>query len=366
MRNKFLHSYVLMLGLLIPSLSLAEEAKQPQTTNGPPAMPEVKLESLAGEPGAGDAAFHRAFRQIASELSEQASNAVEATKKVELQLAAVNVLLSEYLEPPCTRHFYGLETRTSAGQLSADFAFVDRMIAETEEWLGDDSGLKELPEDWLPQATAKLEALRAFAQGLRAYLEVPEEQGRLPDPRDAASRLSRLLESEDRNVVAAATLWHAILRSRGGNAARGIEVLEYALTDLPHLALRYAFFARLLRCRLLAADGKHSTALALLLQVEERCYDWFPKPEERELAINAAAFLQLRILQDWYARLAPEQYPEEREWCADRMISIISDRFRENSTPLLRLQQAIPIIAEAPESAVMPSETLGEEPPTGP
>jgi hypothetical protein len=366
MRNKFLHSCVLILGLLVPSLSLAEEAEQPLTPDSPPAMPEVELEPLGSEPGVDDAAFHEAFRQIASELSEKARNSAEATKRVELQLAAVNVLLSEYLEPPCTRRLYGLEAKVSAEQLSSQFALVDRMITETEEWLGEASGLEGLPEDWMPQTTAKLEALKAFDQGLRAYLEVAEENGAQEDPREAASRLSRLLESEDRNVVAAAALWHAILRSRGGNASRGIEVLDYALTDLPHLTLRYAFFARLLRCQLLAADGKHSTALALLLQVEERCFDWFAKPEERELAINAAAYSQLRILQDWYARLAPEQYPEEREWCVDRMISIITDRFRQDSTPLLRLQQAVPTIAETPESVTMPSGTLSVEPPAEP
>jgi hypothetical protein len=356
----------LILGFLLPLPSLAEEAEQPPTLDSPPAMPEVDLEPLGGEPGADDAAFHKAFQQIASELSEKAKNAAEATKKVELQLAAVNVLLSEYLEPPCSRRLYGLEAKVSAEQLSSQFALVDRMITETAEWLGEASGFEGLTEDWLPQTTAKLEALKAFDQALRAYLKVPKDEEQQQDPRDAASRLSRLLESEDRNVVAAATLWHAILRSRGGNARRGIEVLDYALTDLPHLTLRYAFFARLLRCQFLAADGKHSTALALLLQVEERCFDWFAKPEERELAINATAYIQLRILQDWHARLAPEQYPEEREWCADRMISIISDRFREDSTPLLRLRQAIPTIAETPESVAMPSGTPGDELPAEP
>jgi hypothetical protein len=344
MIDSFLHA--ILLSAVLPVATAAQEQVATPLEEPLPARPPVALETVQGF--AGDEAYRKASWDRAQELAAMAERAIHAVTKAELQLAAANLLLAEYFEPACSQKLNGLNLAVSEADLARDFDAVDKMLDRAGELLaGDGEGLAE---ERGQQAVGKLDTLRAFAEGLRAYLLAPDDtEGNLASRR-AASRLSSLLESKDRGLVAAATLWHANLRSRGGDPSRGLEVLDLALADLARPAPRYDFFSRLLRCRLLAAQGGHSTALVLLLQIEERCQSWFTAPTERELALNAVALLQMRIVRDWHRLLPSDDRAEERAWCARRISTLISERLNADPSRVLRLGRTLPVIAEPPGS----------------
>ena len=345
MIDSFLHAILLSIVLTVAGAAQEPTAKPPP--NALPARPSVALEAIEGF--AGDDAYRKATWDRAKELAATAEKAVHAVTKAEFQLSAANLLLAEYFESSCSQKLNGLDLTASEADLARDFAAVDKMLDRAGELLATAAG-EDLPEGWEQQAANKLDTMRAFAEGLHAYLLAPDDaEGNLASRR-AALRLSGLLESEDRRVVAAATLWHGNLKSRGGDPSRGIEVLDLALADLARPAPRYDFFSRLLRCRLIAAQGAHSTALALLLQIEELCQSWFTIPTERELALNAVALLQMRIVRDWHRLLSSEDRDEERAWCARRISTLINERLNADTNHLLRLGKTMPIIAEPPGS----------------
>jgi len=343
MIDSFLHA--ILLGMVFTVAVAAQEPTANPPQDALPARPSVALEAIEGF--AGDDAYRKATWDRAEELAATAEKAVHAITKAEFQLSAANLLLAEYFEPSCSQGLNGLDLTVSEADLARDFAAVDKMLDRAGELL---AAAEDLPEGWEQQATNKLDTMRAFAEGLHAYLLAPDDAEGNIASRRAALRLSGLLESEDRRVVAAATLWHGNLKSRGGDPSRGLEVLDLALADLARPAPRYDFFSRLLRCRLIAARGAHSTALALLLQIEERCQSWFTIPTERELALNAVALLQMRIVRDWHHLLSSEDRVEERAWCARRISTLINERLSADTNHLLRLGKTMPIIAEPPGS----------------
>jgi hypothetical protein len=122
----------------------------------------------------------------------------------------------------------------------------------------------------------------------------------------------------------------------------------------------YAFFARLLRCRLIAARGGPATALALLMQIEERCDEWFTGDKEREEAVRAARLVRIQILVDWHDSLDSSGSASERQWCVERIKVLVDEHFGDNNGPVLRLTPAIPLLAQPPEEKPQSPEKAPE------
>lgn len=180
---------------------------------------------------------------------------------------------------------------------------------------------------------------------MRAFLLGGDDPESLRASRRAASRLSVLLEDDNPQIAAAAGLWQACLRSRDSDPSRALELLDAALADLPRESLPFSFFARLLRCRLIAARGGHAAALALLTQIEDRCEDWLPDESQRNDAMRALALTEFQILRDWHGALTEPNQSEERQWCIDRARHLAAERFTEEHHSLLRLNPCIPLPA---------------------
>ena len=129
----------------------------------------------------------------------------------------------------------------------------------------------------------------------------------------------------------------------------------------------YAFFSRLLRCRLLADQGGWAVALTLLMQVEERCNDWFSDDIDRDRALRTCALVRIQILGVWRERLPSDTAEDERKWCDDRISRLRGERFGDDDTTVLRLSPAVPVLAIPPEvGAAPPDDSARPSPPDDP
>jgi len=356
-----------------PALSLEGTEAAPRAPGGdwpPDHSSGVRLGALPGF--ADDGAFMESVTSRVTALQQQAADADDPQRKAGFLLAAANLILAEQLEPACTKRFFQLDPPPQKPVLSREgddalaiapaLARADVLIAEAKASLrppaehdaADEDAPTTEPRGHSFAAQDKelhrtVETLKAFAQALRAYLTAEADADPARTPRRAASGLSVLLEDDNPQVAAAAAFWQACLRAGDPDPTPALAVLDPAVIDPPPGSLRFGFFSRLLRCRVLAARGGSAAALALLLQVEERANDWFKADAERADAVRACAWLRLRILQDWHDRLDSTSQVDERTWCSSQMETLRAQRFSDARSPtLMRLSQAIPIIARPP------------------
>ena len=334
-----------------------------------------------------DAAYVRSIASRVDELAAQAGRVDDRLRRADLLATAVNLILAHQVEPYCSRRLLQLQSDDDVvdkAESQSAFDRADELIARAktalQEWsarrplqdrdpasskrggLSPGPSLRSGPAS---EAGQRLETLQAFASGLRAYL-LPGSN----EPRRAASGLAPLIEDRNRAVSAAATLWQASLRSNDSDPDRALSVLAPPLADPAPGSMPYAFFARLLRCRLIAerdtvklvrdsnlapagGDGKDdhvpspAAALALLMQIEERCDEWLADAAQRDNALRTTQLVRIQILADWSERLALKGRVAERKWCMDRIKELLDERGGEGNDTVLRLSPAIPIIARS-------------------
>ena len=331
-----------------------------QTGNPPKVENDTPLQSLPPRPSVllapiegfeGDSTYIRMLSNRVDDLIARLNQSTKAPDRIDLQLAAANVILSYQLESACTRRLLSLKGQPDdAPGIRRALQRIDQLLSDANvelEKLGD--GEAALGEGWLVESQKRHRALSAFAKGIGAYLTLAGDTEPQPELLKSASRLSRLLEDSDPQVAAAASLWHAVLRISGGDADRALSALDRALVDPSANALPYALFARLLRCQLTAQRGGHASALSLLMQIEERCDDWLKESSDQENARRAAQFMRLQVMADWHEKLIGANNAAERQWCVDRSKELIDEAFADvDANRLYRLQAVIPIIAPEP------------------
>lgn len=307
-------------------------------------LPETLLAPIAGY--ADDSAVESASTHKANEFAGKASLTSDTGQSIAWFLAAANEILAHRIEPACTYRLLGVAP--GPNELAAALDRADKHIADAQTAFDRDAEPEPLPE--ADRSThERIETLGAFSEGLRAFLlDEPGDDGARA-ARHAASRLAGLLEDNDPRVAAAAGLWQSTLRVRASGPARGLSVLDSALSEPSRQALPYAFFARLLRCRLLAQQGSFASALALLIQIEDRCDTWLAKKGDRANAFRATTLVELQVLRDWHQHLSEPKQARERKWCADRFAKLVTERLSEDDRTLYRLTAAIPIIAPPPD-----------------
>lgn len=332
----------------------AEKGDAPQSF---PSQPSVSLAPIEGFES--DSTYHRMLEKRVDDLVARLNQSTKSPDRVDLQLAAVNVILSYQLESVSTRRLLSLNGQPDDAQgIRRALQRVDQLLSDADvelEKLRDSE--VALGEGWIVESQKRHRALSAFAEGIGAYLTLPADpQGALLS---SASKLSRLLEDSDPQVAAAASLLHAVLKVSAGDVDRALSSLDQALVDPSANAMPYALFAKLLRCQLTAQRGGYAAALSLLMQIEERCHDWLKESPDRENARRAAQFTRLQVMADWHATLIGADHAVERQWCVDRSKELLDEAFADaDGNRLYRLQAVIPIIA--PE----PAAPLSSEQPT--
>ena len=325
-----------------------------------PTLPDVRLAKV-GKPASSvpglddDAPLVKTISDRVARLTEAPDGEVPALDHATSLLAASNLILAQQVEPACSRKLLRLDgaedPRASAALDHADrlMAQVETLIAGEEKDGEDASGLVALERN--------RKKLHAFSAGLRAFLLTGKGDDVSSRRRQAASMLSPVIEDEDPAVSAAATLWRACLRSDDSDIPRVLSVLDLALIEPAKETLPYALFSSIERCRLLAAQGGRTAALALLMQLETRCEVWLDDADQKEQAERLVQFAQMQIVLDWHASSSggsdgekpAKDSLEEQKWCAERIERIKAEGFADAGADLLRLGNAIPIIVAAPE-----------------
>lgn len=309
-----------------------------------PDMPSVTLAPLADD----DAARDGAIRTRVEELRRTAQQAEAPTARVDLQLAAANLLLAELTEPAATRFLLNAVAPGDAEQVAAVVAEADALLNDATGSLLQASGVADTDTEWAARSTRRLDSLKAFSSALAAVLVPKQGDEAVLEERRAAAKLSFLLEDPDVHAAAAARLWQACLRVRHDQRDQVLAMLSPALADLPRDSRRPSFFQRLLRCRILADQGGHAAAMALLIQMEERVDVWFLRQQRPDDARRAVYYTELHVLRAWHDKLSGEEKKTEREWIVTQMHRIRNDHFDAENSAVARLEQAIPILAPAP------------------
>lgn len=340
---------IMPLALRAPAagLGLGESA---QTPDGelPEALepPRAQLAAIDGYDD--DKEYVQAIADRADRLASRTVETTDLGERIDLLLAAANMILAYELEPACSTKLLRLGGRPNPhpdGIVAAAIERADQLLARADALLRG-APKAETAADRLQAAKQHLSTLHAFAQTLRAFL-LSADGNRSQTLRKAASSLAILLEDNSTHVVAAATLWHAILRSRTSEPARAKSVLPLALSRPSPSSLPHAFFSRLVRCRLLAANNGHAAALALLTQIEDRCDSWLAAEPDRADAMRTTALMEIQILADWYDHLKGDKDLSKRRWCLDRATALTERHFATDHRSVLRLTPAVPIVVQA-------------------
>ena len=235
----------------------------PSPTDEIPPLPAVRL---APHPGSDDeAGFQRSAAQQVAGLIERAQQTAGAIERAELQLTAANLILAVQLEPACTRVLLGLPVKQTPNDLRSLSEQAGRLLHSAADSLkqastaASASGADEAQGRKRAELADVARVLRAFAAGLDAYLLLAGDADEDGTARKAASGLAILLEHDDEAMAAAASLWYAALRARDGDPERVLAFVPLTLREPGREELPYAFFSRLLRCRLIAARSKPET-----------------------------------------------------------------------------------------------------------
>lgn len=324
-------------------------------------LPEVYLANIEGFETEG--AYLLAIIEKSEALAKSAEEEREESVRVDAWLVAANHILAFAIEPACTRRFHRLEEPDApvSAEVSAALVRVDAALQKANELLELLGKRDATDSTWLAKATHTHRTLEAFARGLSEYLVPASGEDRVSKAREAASALAVLMEDGDEGIAAGATLWHAALRARAGELDAALAVLPMFAAESAKAAHPQAFFARLLRCELLARRGGYGVALAVLSKMDEPIAVWFALGTARDDAMRALAWTKVRVLKTWHTELAKsESQAAEAAWCAERMQAIIADRLPEGRRTISRISPVIPIIAKFGMAADAAKPEAGE------
>lgn len=284
-------------------------------------------------------------------LRELAERAADVQSRVTLRLACANLILSAQIEPPLTRYLLRIAPADAAGELAPSCDAALQVLNEAEELI-DSLTPAEREQAWVDESRHVLRTLRIVADGARALALAEQLSLTARERGEVRAMIAILMEHADEHVKAVATLLDLGLRTPDDDRQRLLRRLPMALEPPLSAQLPHGFFLRLERCRLVAERGAHATAVAMLLQLEERSHQWFDD-DRQEVAAGTAALVRLQVLEAWNASLDSAGGTEsERQWCqsqADQLRSTLDSS--DAGWTVLRLRRVIPLLAEIPAEA---------------
>ncbi len=341
--------HLFLLAVAITAIAQATPTDAPNDATSKPALSTARFpDGIADE-----ASFGRWLADQSTAAMTAAEQADAPDRRVETRLAAVSAILAAQCEPPLSRLLLGLGDASDRQRVQE---LTDQAGAALESAREDLEHYRGTP-DQVDAATdyfdSTIELFHAFNNAIRASVDGDTSDEGKKRYRDAARDLAEYLEDDRPEVAAAAMLWQGVLYGRAGRADRAMRSLPRPAEPRRQGAVRYDFFARLLRCRYLAQGGGHTVAWALLLQLEERSREWFATDRERLAATHATFLVKTEICDAWSSTDGDEQ-AATREWCAATLDRISTESFPANQPrEVMRLASAAPLII-APDLATDP------------
>ncbi len=269
-------------------------------------------------------------------------------------LARANDLLARQTEPAVSRWFLDLTLPGDNEQVLENVRRAQALLTESRT---------DTDRPGTADGTRRddIEALEAFARAMESVFAAGEGDAEVAERDLASIRLAVLLEDDRADVATAARLWRAALLRRLDRHDRILALLPEPLAGLSAEGRRFDFYARLLRARSIADLGGYAAACTLLLQVEDKCDEWFAATPDAADARRAAMAVRCRVLRLWADSLDPATHQEERDWCLRAI-----ERARAaacpgaETCPVLPLEMAVPVLARS--SAPLTTTRTADEP----
>jgi len=334
------------VALASPTSDIEESPKKNLTLQ---TLPKVRVPLI--EEFDDQASYRQSITDRLKDLQNRANETKDEELRAKLLLAQANYILAYDVEPACTYKLLQLQDQPELDiqpqQLQAAFDRADRAIHQATEII---NKIPEPDDDHENQISMRksLDILQAFARAQRVYL-LQDIENTQSEVRRAASGLSALVEMDHPKIASAATFWQSCIRNRESDHKAVLSRLEYALARVQKSTMPYSFFARLLRCRILADQGKYPLSLSLLLQMEEHSREWFFNATQFDHVYRSIALTRIQILRAWHEKLSEKSHTEERQWCLEQIQQLLESRFDSDKPIVVRLWPAIPIVTPIPE-----------------
>ncbi|RJP35439.1 MAG: hypothetical protein C4547_09555 [Phycisphaerales bacterium] len=346
--------------ILVTCLGAAATARttgrsRPGQDAEPPTAPATPTISPSLEAANGDVLEADVVGARIRRLAELAEQAADANSQVTFRLAAANLILRHQIEPALTQFALGILPDDATRQMSPLCQAAMDLLSTAGKLL-DSVGPDVEDGQWVEPARRAWRTLRVVAEGVLALSNSDPSDAAIQRRRSIRSELAILLEHPDDRIKAVATLLDIRLRSPIEDPQGPLRRLPLALDPLLSDPLPHGLFLRLERCRLVAESGAHAAAIAVLVQLEERCHDWFDGAR-REVAARTTALVRIQVLETWAAALASDgAAASEVQWCRAQIDAVRRTHFPPDAdAPVLRFRHVIPLLVEVPDPAVTPA-----------
>ncbi len=309
-------------------------AHQPDRPSPPPPTlelsPDVYPESVASE---------EAYLQWLDEQLQSDPALANRDRSAAGRSYRANWLVAVRCEPHGTRLLLGMHRL-------ADLQALETFAEEALELLQD----LEINRSSEFRHQDQLEIVRSFAKAIAAAAQAA--RGR-PDEAaldHAANELAIWLDDDREEVAAAALLWQSLLYEASGKTDRALDALPPDMTA--GQSTRLGLFVRIRRCTLLAAMGRVVLAQSLMLQLEERCAQWFSDETIQHQAQCTLTWLRLATINSRVGRLRPFS-----EQLLDGIRKRATEFLQDEDSPCsaIRLQTLLPLVFEAPDRSAQPT-----------
>jgi hypothetical protein len=266
--------------------------------------------------------------------------------QAQAQLALANWALAVPTAKPATRWLMGFPATGDAAKLNDAVQLAETNLEKARALLKPEASEVKERRRTLRASVATLEAFAKFFAAL-AHCR-PKTTC---DPcGEAALGLAVARESENADIAAAALLWQSLGWELAGRRERALTSLPNALAAPDQLP--YDFLSRLLRCRLLAEDGKKSAAIALAIRIQALCDKWFVRQEGPGLEEKRrlVAVLQYQFIREWIGQL--DAGDKNIATKLEARLSDVRKHLVDEDSPLTvyYLETSIPILVQTPKS----------------
>jgi hypothetical protein len=308
--------------------------------------------------------FAKQLEAELAELDKAVDGAGTPLDQATAHLATTNWLIAVPTARPAIRWLVGLDQPTDLQTISARADQARHHIEKARAALKSAGDLKDAARRKAADLRLAADSLEPFVNLFGAAAPGADTAKRRSAFSEAALSLAIGRESDKPDLSACALLWQSFAWECAGRRER-------ATVSLPSALVRptqpdFDFFSRLLKCRLAAEDGLHTSAFALATRVRGSCDLWFSKepPEQVAARRRLAAVVQYRIGRAWLEQLRKAN-SQAAATDLDAMLTSLRDVLYDKGRPgpAYVPENIVPILVKPPSvSAGAPPTTSASSP----